>query len=275
MVSLIVSKIRRIRSIAPLITCGSTRINRKCILIVGIFFLCPDTICCKRKWRHKTVTVFPFIPQTVCCLFHTINKQISGKLRSISRTAYTVKCLMCRIIDSLYCCTDILYRITVNQFFHIGSCKTPITVNCLISHCYINKVVTAASNRSYPVEVIKILKYCHQSGNSAFNRRLVNNSCLRQPILWKCRRIVRYHYCNWTTFCNVLSNPLSGKITLNFAIFLLPLRNNRKSFRSCRGFRRLCCITIRKLNFLYFRCFCFGLFFFATPAQNRSKYNCT
>ena len=145
---------------------------------------------------------------------------------------------MSRIINTLYSCTDILNRITVDQLFHVRSCKSPVTINCLIAHGHINKIVTAASDRTDSLKIIKILKNRHQSGDTSLHRCFINNACLGKSILRHRRCVIGNHDGNGTSRHNAFILPLTGQVALHLSIHYLSLSDHSGCLRGCFRWRR-------------------------------------
>ena len=238
----VIFKIWIIGAIAACIALGSAGTDYNGVLCILIFR--PVSLRSKGKLGNKIIVIFPFVTQAVGGFHHAVNEQIAGKFPGITGSCNPPEGFIRRVMDPFHAGTDILHRIPVNQFLHIGYGQPPVTVNRLIAHSCINIIIPAASYRTDMIQIIKILKNSHKTGNSSFHRSFIDDTCLRNGILRHCLGIVGYHNRQRPSDNHLFLFPFPGEITLHLTIYHFTLFNYLKArfltLRFCFTFRFLC-----------------------------------
>ena len=88
-------------------------------------------------------------------------------------------------------------------------------IDGIILICIEQEVITAASHRTDPWNIVIVLDDRHETGDASLYRCFINDSCVLSSALWSAIGIVAKHNCDGTSVANADRYILSGKITLH------------------------------------------------------------
>ena len=275
MIVLVVFKIRMIGAVSAGITARfPARIHHIGIFLIRI--VRPHVIRHKQEWRHIFIVIVPVIAKSFHRLEHALYHDISGKFQRISRTADSGKGFVGRLIDPLHRRADIKHFRPVDQLLHIRPCQSPVAVDRFIPRRRIYIIVTAASHRADPLQIVKIFQHGHQPCNSALHRRLIDDARFGYAVLRPGRSVVRHHNGDRPSGGLRLIRPLPCQITLYLTVHTLSLSDHRIGRVICQkavpGFR---CLFLRLLldHFLHLRRRQLKLVFLSTAKKSQRHTN--
>jgi len=92
-------------------------------------------------------------------------------------------------------------------------------IQCIVFHCVIHKVITAASYISDLFKALVIFKYTHQTGNSSLNRHFIYNSCFFCSGLRASLYNIIKHNCKRSLVTDFFRNGKPGQRTNRSGLF--------------------------------------------------------
>ena len=128
-----------------------------------------------------------------------------------------VRCYtVCAAIVSISKCKSV--QIVDQVLVQILKCIYSLSImriDGIILICIEQEVITAASHRTDPWNIVIVLDDRHETGDASLYRCFINNSCVLSSALWSAIGIVAKHNCDGTSVANADRYILSGKITLH------------------------------------------------------------
>ena len=198
--------------------------------LLSIRIFRPDAVRCKGELGYELLVIFPVIAETVHSLHQSVDEKITGKFRGIARTADPSKGFVRRLFDPLHTGTDVLHRVAVDQISHIGNRKSPVAVNGLIAHSGVYKIIPAASHGTDVIQLVKILKNPHQTGNPSLHGSLINDARTGKPVLRHGLGVVGNHHGDGPSGDHLFILPFPGQVALHLSVHHFPLPDYRQRF---------------------------------------------
>ena len=128
-----------------------------------------------------------------------------------------VRCYtVCAAIVSISKCKSV--QIVDQVLVQILKCIYSLSImriDGIILICIEQEVITAASHRTDPWNIVIVLDDRHETGDASLYRCFINDSCVLSSALWSAIGIVAKHNCDGTSVANADRYILSGKITLH------------------------------------------------------------